>query len=90
MLISSSATASPVITGLMRSNMYERDGRRQQAAQKFHEARADQIPHALDVAHDARDERARFVRVVVRDRQAPDVLLHFSAQLGDHPLRRFR
>ena len=68
----------------------ERDSRRQQAAQKFHEPRADQIPHAFDVAHDARDERARFIRIVVRHRQAPDVLLHFSPQLGDHPLRRFR
>ena len=64
--------------------------RRQQAAQKFHEPRADQVPHALDVAHDARDQRARFVRIVIRDRQPPDVFLHLPAQLGDHPLRRFR
>ena len=66
------------------------DRRGHEAAYKFHQARANQIADAFDVAHDARDQHAGFVGVVERDGQAPDVGLHLAAQLGDHALRGLR
>ncbi len=63
---------------------------RHNTARKFHQARADQVPHTLDVAHDAGDESARLVRVIERHGKAADVALHLHAKLRDHPLRRFR
>ena len=63
--------------------------RRQQAADEIHQPGADQVAHAFHVAHDARDQRAALVRVVVGHRQPADVLLHFAPQLGDQPLASF-
>ena len=68
----------------------QRDQRGEQAAGKFDQSRAQQIPHPLDVAHDARNQVAGFVRVVERNRQARNVPLNFFAQLGDQALRRLR
>ena len=58
----------------------------QQAADEIHQAGADQVAHAFHVVHDARDQRAALVGVVVGDRQPADVLLHFPAQFRDQPL----
>ena len=65
---------------------HQRDDRRQQAAQKFHQTRADQVADAFDVVHDSRNQRARLVLVVIGDGQPAYVLLHFAPQLGDHAL----
>ena len=75
---------------LMRSSTTSAMTRRQQAADEFHQARADQVAHAFDVGHDARDQHAALVGVVVADRQAADVLLDLLAQLGDQALAGFR
>ena len=58
----------------------------QDAADELDQAGADQVANAFDVGHDARDERAGLVRVVVGDGQAADVLLDLLAQLGDEAL----
>ena len=65
----------------------ERDRGREQSARELDEARPDEVSHALDVAHDPRDESARLVRVEVRDREPSDVRLDLSAQLRDETLR---
>jgi hypothetical protein len=41
--------------------------RRHDSAKEFHQAGANQIPHAFHVVHDAGDECAGFVGVVVND-----------------------
>ena len=64
--------------------------RRQQSADELDQAGADQVADAFDIGHDARDQRAGLVGVVVGDRQPADMLLHFLPQLGDQPLRRLR
>ena len=69
---------------------HQRDDRRHQASDELHESRADQVPDALDVAHDPGNQDARLVGVVKRHRQAPDVRLHLQAKLRNHPLRGFR
>src|SRR3954468_3014551 len=61
----------------------------EQSATKFDEARADEIADALDIAHDARDESAGLVRIVVSDWQAADVRLNFSAKLSNRSLTGF-
>ena len=66
----------------------EGDDRGQQPAGEVHQTGADEVAHALDVAHDARNQRAGLVGVVIRNGQSPDVLLHPTAQLGDQLLRR--
>ena len=57
------------------------------AADQLHEAVADQVPDALGVVHDARDQHAGLGRVEVADRQPRDVLLDGAAHVGDRPLR---
>ena len=76
----------PVISGLMRSRMTSATDGGQQPAEELDQAGADEVAHAFDVGHDARDQLAGFVGVVVGDRQPPDVLLDFLAQFGDHLL----
>ena len=73
----------------MRSRMTSESSGGEHAADEIHQAGADQVAHALHVAHDARDQRAGFVGVVVGHRQAPDVLLHLAAQLGNQALALF-
>src|SRR5579859_4173734 len=60
------------------------------SADKFHQAGPDQIPHALHVAHNPRNQRPGLVRVVKAHRQPPNVRLHLLPQIGNHSLRRFR
>ena len=50
----------------------------------------EQIAHAFHVAHDARDQGAGLVGVVIRNRQARNVCLHFLAKLGNQALRGLR
>ena len=57
----------------------EREDRGQQPAQELDQAGADQVPHALHVAHDARHQLPGLVGVVVGDRQPADVRLHLAA-----------
>jgi hypothetical protein len=57
----------------------QRDGGGDEAADELDEAGADQVPHALDVAQDARDEAAGLGRVVVRDGQPATWAWSFSA-----------
>ena len=64
--------------------------RRQKRADELHQARPEQVSSPFDVAHDAGDECARFVRVEECDRQPPHVSLDAAAKLGNQPLRRFR
>ena len=66
----------------------ERDRRGQDRSGELHEARADEIPDAFRVGHDARDEDAGLRRVEIADRQAHDVRLDLFAHLGDRALRR--
>ena len=64
----------------------EREQRRQDAADEFHQAGADQVAHAFHVVHDAGDQGAGLVGIVVGHRQPADVLLHLAPQLGDQSL----
>ncbi len=64
----------------------ERKDGGENAAAELDQAGADKIAHAFDVVHDARDQQAGFVGIVVSDREAADVLLHFAAQFGDEAL----
>ncbi len=66
---------------------HERHHRGQQAADKLHQARPDQVAHAFHVAHDPRYQQARAVGIIKADRKAADMPLHLLAQLGDHALR---
>ena len=52
----------------------EREHGGQQAADELDQAGADEVADAFDVVHDARDQDAGFVGVVVGDGQAADVL----------------
>ena len=58
----------------------------QHAANKLNQAGADQVAHAFNVAHDARNQRAGAVLVVVGDGQQADMALHLAAHLGNQPL----
>ena len=64
--------------------------RREDAAGELHETGPNQVPQALDVAHDAGDKHARLRRVVIGHGEPPHVFLDLPAQLGDEPLRLFR
>ena len=64
----------------------EREDRGQQAPEELHQPSPEEIPHALDVGHNAGDQGPALVRVVVGDGQAADVGLHGPAQLRDEPL----
>ena len=73
---------SAVMPGL-RCSMTARARRRgEQAAGQLHEAGADEVPDALDVVHDPRDELAGLVGVVVGDRQPADVRLHLASRIS--------
>ncbi len=84
------AKATPVIITLCVEEVNQREDRGHQSADEFHQARADQIAHAFDVAHDAGNQHAGLVGVVKGDGQPSDVGLHLAAQVGDHSLRRLR
>ena len=73
----------------MRSRIDEREDGGDDAAGEIDQAGANEVADAFHVAHDAGDEHAGFVGVVVGDGQAADVRLHLAAQFGDHSLRRF-
>ena len=47
---------------------HQRDHGGHQAADEFDQAGANQVAHAFDVGHDARDQHAAFVGVVIADR----------------------
>ena len=59
------AKATPVIRTLSVDQKDESEDGGHEAADEFDEAGADEIADAFDVAHDARDERAGFVGVVI-------------------------
>ena len=71
---------------LMRSRTTRANDGGQQAADELDQAGADEVADAFHVGHDARDQHAGFVGIVVGDGQAADVLLHFAAQFGDQLL----
>jgi len=62
---------------------------REQPTHKLHQPRADQVPNALDVVHDARYEHTRSVRIIKAHRRPAHVALHPLAQISDHALRGF-
>src|ERR1017187_2459312 len=64
----------------------EREQRRQHAAEEFHQPGADEVAHALHVAHDAGDQGAGFIGIVIGHRQTADVLLHLAPQFGNEAL----
>ena len=66
----------------------QRDDGGHDAADELDQAGADQVAHAFHVGHDARDQHAGLVGVVIGHGQAADVRLHFAAQFGDQALRR--
>ena len=69
---------------------HQRNDRGEKAADEFDQAGADEIAHTLHVAHDAGNQHAGLVGVVIGDGQPADVLLHVSAKLGNQALRGFR
>ena len=82
-------SAIPVSSALMFSRMTSESTRLQHAADEIHQPGADQVAHAFHVVHDARDQRAGFVGVVIAHRQPADVLLHLAPQLRDQALPFF-
>ena len=82
--------ARPVRSGLIHSRTASEKTAVRMPPTEFDEAGADEIAHAFDVVHDARDQQAGFIGIVIGDRQAADVLLHFAAQFGDEALGLFR
>jgi len=58
----------------------------EQSAAQLDQPGADQIAHTFDVGHDARDESAGLVGVVIGNRQPSDVRLHLAAKFSDGPL----
>ena len=64
----------------------EGQNRREQPADKLHQTGADQIAHAFDIGHDAGDERACAVLIVIADRKQAHMALDLAAHLGDQPL----
>ena len=65
----------------------QREDGRDDAADELHEAVADEVPDALGVGHDPRDQDAGLGRVEVADRQARDVRLDAPPHVGDRLLR---
>ena len=66
----------------------QREHRGDQAADQLHQAVADEVPDALGVGHDPRDQDAGLGRVEVADRQPRDVRLDPAPHVGDRALRR--
>ena len=81
------SSAMPVSSGADAQQEDQGEDRGQDAADELDQAGADEVAHAFDVAHDARDQHAGLVRVVVGHGQTSDVLLHLAAQFGDQALR---
>ena len=81
-------TVSVTVT-LRCKQVEERQHRGEQAADKLDQPGADQVAHAFHVGHDARDERAGAVLVVVGHREQAHVALHLAAHLGDQALAGF-
>ena len=63
------------------------ENRGDEAARELDEPGADEVPNALRVAHDARDQDAGLRGVEVADGQPHDVRLHALAHVGDRALR---
>ena len=61
----------------------------EQAADEFDQAGADEVADAFHVGHDAGDQGAGAVFVVVGDGEQADVPLHLAAHLGDEALAGF-
>ncbi len=76
-----------VIAGLMRSSSTSAIAEVRSPPAKSTKPVPKQVAHAFHIAHDARNQRARLIRVVKRDRQARNVFLHLLAQFRDQPLR---
>ena len=67
----------------------QRQGASHQTAEKLDQASANQVADAFDIAHDARDQFAGLVRIVIIDGKTADMGLDALAHIGDHALRRF-
>ncbi len=80
---------SPVISALIFSNRTKSEQRGHHAADEFDQAGADEVAHAFDVAHDARNQHAALVGIVIADRQPADVLLDFLAKFRNQTLSGF-
>ena len=69
--------------------MTEREQRCEDAADEIHQAGADQVAHTLHVVHDAGNQGAGLIGIVVGHRQPADMLLHLAPQFGDQALAFF-
>ncbi len=79
--------------GHHRADAEEHDHRNaggEQSADQVDQSRPQQVSHAFDVSHDARDQRAGFVRIVERNRKMRDVGLHLLTKFRNQTLGRFR
>ena len=68
----------------------ERNSGGDQSAGKIHEAGAQQITHALHIAHDAGNQATCLVDVVKCNRKAGNMSLYLLTQFRDQTLRRLR
>ena len=82
--------AMPVSSALIRSRKISANTAVRMPPHELHQSGADEVAHAFDVGHDARDQHAGLVGIVVRDRQPADMFLHFAAQFRDQALRFLR
>ena len=62
----------------------------EQPADQVDQSGPQQVPHAFDIAHDARNQRAGLVRIVERNRKVRDVRLHLLTKFRDQTLGGFR
>ena len=69
---------------------HQRNSCRDQSASEVHQPGAQQIANAFHVAHDARHQRSSLVRVVKRNREPGDMLLHLLPKLGNQALGGLR
>ena len=69
---------------------HEGDHRGKQPAGKLDQSCADQVAHAFNVIHDARDQRAGLVGIVISHWKASNMRLHLLPQLRNESLRRLR
>ena len=75
-------------TGAEQQN--QRDPGSENSAGEINQTRAQQIAHAFNITHDARNQIPGLVAVVKSHRQARNVRLHLLPQLGYESLCRFR
>ena len=66
----------------------ESEHRGDDATHELHEPRADEVPDAVGIAHDARKQHSALRRVEIANRQTHDARLDALAHLGDGTLRR--